>query len=112
MVAWHRTWRGDAGLRLSGVCLCLIAYAALARLFAGRPSSATEVAGALTYALATIGFLSASAGAALTVFGHHLFDEIEVSARWHQRRIAPATQPADPHLAPAPWPSMAAGAGR
>lgn len=42
----------------------------------------SQKAGFLAYGIAAIGFMAASAGSALTILGHHLFDEIEVSARW------------------------------
>jgi hypothetical protein len=42
-------------------------------------------AGLAGYALATAGFLFASLGSALAIMGEHLFDEVQVSARW--RRI-------------------------
>lgn len=80
MTAPHHQRRKDLGLRAVGALLCCIAYVAIARLAAMpiRPQSA----GALAYGLATIGFLGASAGSAMIVLGHHLFDEIEVSQRW------------------------------
>jgi hypothetical protein len=36
----------------------------------------------LEYLLALAAVLSAVTGSALTVVGHHLFDKIEVAARW------------------------------
>lgn len=82
MVAWHRSWMADIGLRLLGLFSCGIAYAAFSHLSAMcSPASAP---GVFAYALAVLGFLSASAGAALTFLGHHLFDQIEVSSRWRK----------------------------
>jgi len=82
MVAWHRSWTADIGLRLLGLFSCGIAYVALSRLFAMRiPAGLPDI---LALTLAAIGFLSASGGAALTLFGHHLFDQIEVSSRWRK----------------------------
>lgn len=83
MAAWHRSWRADFGLRGAGLLLCAIAYGAIVRLCA-LPAVA-ETTGALAYALAAIGFLGASAGSALAMLGHHLFDPVAVSARWRQR---------------------------
>lgn len=83
MAAWHRSWRADLGLRASGLLLCGIAYTAISRLCAMHIPPQT--AGALAYALAAIGFLCASAGSAMVMLGHHLFDEIEVSERWRPR---------------------------
>ena len=83
MPARHRLQPVDFGLRAVGALLCCIAYVAIAHLTAMhiRPRSA----GALAYGLATAGFLGASAGSAMTVLGHHLFDAIEVSQRWQHR---------------------------
>ncbi|MEG3084403.1 hypothetical protein U1707_12185 [Sphingomonas sp. PB2P12] len=104
MTAWHRSRRADFGLRASGLLMCGIAYAAVARLCAMHISSQT--AGALAYALAVTGFLGASAGGAMAMLGHHLFDEIEVSARWRHRSLeimlpsetSKATNTAEPAL--------------
>ena len=83
MTAWYRSRRADFGLRASGLLLCGIAYAAVACLCAMRISPQTV--GALACALAAIGFLGASAGSAMVLLGHHLFNQIEVSARWRHR---------------------------
>ncbi|KQU58810.1 hypothetical protein ASG67_16920 [Sphingomonas sp. Leaf339] len=83
MTAWHRSRRADLGLRASGLLLCAIAYTAVLRLSAMHISS--QNAGAFAYAFAAICFLGASAGSALVMLGHHLFDEIEVSERWQPR---------------------------
>jgi hypothetical protein len=83
MAAWLRSWRLDLGLRASGLLSCGIAYAAIARLVAMQVPSGS--ASAAAYGLATIGFLAASAGSAMVMLGHHLFDEVEVSARWRPR---------------------------
>lgn len=83
MVAWHRTRRADIVLRATGLLLCWVSYAAMARLVAMHVSP--QKAGSLAYGLAAVGFMAASAGSALTLLGHHLFDEIEVSARWRAR---------------------------
>lgn len=83
MAAWHRSRRADIGLRAIGLGLCAAAYLALARLaaIAQPPQSASTLA----FALAAVGFLAASVGSAMTLLGHHLFDEVEVSARWQHR---------------------------
>lgn len=86
MTAWHRSWRADIGLRILGLTLCAIAYQALAHLVGMRPPAAPHQSGPLAYLLAAIGFMSASAGTALALLGKHLFDQVEVSARW---RILP-----------------------
>ena len=81
--AWHRSRGADLALRVAGLVLCCSAYAAFGRLIA-LPIAA-RAAGLGAYALAAFGFLGASAGSALAIFGKHLFDEIEVSARWRRR---------------------------
>ncbi|WP_375419711.1 hypothetical protein [uncultured Sphingomonas sp.] len=43
---------------------------------------ALRASGIVAYSLALGGFVGASAGSALALYGRHLFDEIEVSARW------------------------------
>jgi hypothetical protein len=83
MAAWHRSRRADMGLRAAGVLLCCLGGAAIARLVAMR--TPPQTADALAFLLAAIGFLSASAGSAMLFLGSHLFDHIEVSARWHRR---------------------------
>ena len=83
MAAWHQSRRADLGLRASGLLLCWISYAAIARLVALHvPPQSAE---ALAYGLAAIGFIAASGGSAMLFLGHHLFDEIEVSARWRRK---------------------------
>ena len=83
MVSWHRSWKADIGLRISGLILCGLASLALTCLIAMQVAPRT--AGALAYALATVGFFSASAGTALAMFGKHLLDEeVQVSTRWRR----------------------------
>ena len=91
MIAWHRTWKADLGLRVIGLILCALAYAACTRLAALQP----HAVGVAAFALAATGFLTGSAGAAMTVVGRHLFDEIEISARWRTPELAPLQEPAD-----------------
>lgn len=80
--AWHRSWTADIALRALGLALCGVAYAAITHLIAARPPAPPRSAGFVDYSLATIGFLTASAGTALALLGRHLFDDIEISARW------------------------------
>ena len=82
MGKWHRTRRADVGLRLAGLLLCALAYAAIQRLVASPPEARDPRF--IAFALAAIGFLSASAGSAMILFGKHLFDQVEVSARWRR----------------------------
>ncbi|WP_287977205.1 hypothetical protein [Sphingomonas sp.] len=84
-MVWHRSRRADLGLRAGGLCLLLIAGLAWRRLIALHIASGG--ADAFAFLLALIAFLSASLGSAATLLGGHLFDEVEVSARW--RRAGP-----------------------
>lgn len=83
MAAWHRSRRADIVLRASGLLLCWVSYTAIARLITMHIPP--QKAGVPAYGIAAVGFMAASAGSALTILGHHLFDEIEVSARWRGR---------------------------
>ncbi len=72
----HRL-RTDLSLRAGGVlslAIAVIAIHTLARLY---PQTSP-----LAFLLATIGFLSASAGAMLAVVGGHIRDPVRISARW------------------------------
>lgn len=72
-----------------GLACLVLAYAALTRLFAA-PLPAMAMPGLILFALAAIGFLTVSAGAALTIWGKHLFDEVAVSARWRRSNVPSA----------------------
>jgi hypothetical protein len=52
----------------------------------------------IVYLLAMIAFVCGSAGCALLVHGHHLFDKIQVSERW--RRRPPAVSEMMPVIPP------------
>lgn len=83
MAAWHRSRRADFGLRALGSGLCVTAWLAVQRLVSLHVEP--QSAGLFAYALAFAGFICASAGSAMTILGAHLFDEVEVSARWQYR---------------------------
>ncbi|MBB3350071.1 hypothetical protein [Sphingomonas sp. BK069] len=83
MVRWHRSRSGDVALRAGGLCLWALSYFAVARL--GSLNLPPMKAGPLSFTLASIGFVAASAGGLLLSLGRHLFDEVEVSARWRHR---------------------------
>ena len=89
MDAWRRSRRADIGLRAIGVLLCIIAYQAILRLIAIQPLPPEQAHGAEAFFLAAVGFLSASAGSAMTCLGDHLFDRIEISTRWGSGRVIP-----------------------
>ncbi len=82
MAVRSMTWRQGLALRCLGVGLCVLAWRAIAHLIvmAGHGGRA----GLLSYALATAGFFCASLGSALAILGGHMFDEVEVSARWRR----------------------------
>lgn len=74
-----RRLRTDLSLRATGVLSLAIAATAIhtfARLY--------QQTGPLAFLLATIGFLSASAGAMLVVVGGHIHDPVRISARWRR----------------------------
>jgi drug/metabolite transporter (DMT)-like permease len=79
-MAWHERKYAGAMLRLAG--LMLLAFAGLIgrRLFLAADPTATVRATAYLFAL--IFMASACAGAALAVLGRHLFDQVELPARW------------------------------
>jgi hypothetical protein len=83
MAAWHRSRRADLGLRALGLLLCCLSAVALGRLAAMHVPP--QSAGAVAYGLAAAGAVAASGGGAMLFLGRHLFDEIELSARWHPR---------------------------
>ena len=82
MQTWHRSWKADLGIRAAGLLSSALAQAAIARLMTAHLHGA---AGPRACCLAAIGFLCASAGAAMVLLGRHLFDRIEVSSRWRPR---------------------------
>lgn len=83
MAAWHLVRRVDIGLRALGLLLCGIAYLAIRQLITLH--APPQSIGAIGLGLAAIGFITASAGSAMLLWGDHLLDEIEVSARWRAR---------------------------
>lgn len=84
---WNRLPASRWGLRQLGVVLLLAAYAAGDHLVAIAPRF-PQTEPPLVYFLALIAFVCGSAGCALVIHGHHLFDRAEVSERW--RRPPPA----------------------
>ena len=77
---WHERPPFKIALRLGGVALLGIAWwsaATLLRRYGGKAEHPP-----LEYLLAVSALVCAVAGSALTVMGHHLFDKIEVAARW------------------------------
>ena len=83
MAVWHRSRRADLGLRAAGLLFCWSSYEAVARLVA--MNTPPQTAGIAAFALAAVGFIGASGGSAFLLLGSHLFDEVDVSARWRPR---------------------------
>ncbi len=82
-------WRGrrdvDLALRLAGLLLGGLAFHLSALLARHLHGHAAGGVGAIDLLLATLLFLSGSAGAALFFIGRHLLDEVRVSQRWARR---------------------------
>lgn len=77
--------RWNIGLRLVGMALIGIAAAAISWMYSLVHADGDDPVTFLGYLLALIGFISASVGSALLFLGTHIFDEVEVSARWKPR---------------------------
>ena len=88
MQDWHHRRSTDVGLRLGGAMLCGISWLAIRTFVHIRLATLPASPGLLAFALATLGFICASAGSALLTIGHHIFDEVEVSERWRSRPAA------------------------
>ena len=79
-MAMHEWKFGDPVLRLAGLLLLALAWLIGRHLFAVPDVTAKYRASA--YLLAMVGTTSACAGSALVVLGRHLFDQVELPARW------------------------------
>lgn len=86
----HHDWKTDIGLRLCGVTSCGLSCLSVYSLIAVQLADGQLSQGALPFFLAAAGFLCASAGAVLLSFGHHIFDQVEISPRW---RTKPPARP-------------------
>jgi len=79
-MVWHERRYANLALRLSGFLL-LGLTALIARHLFSAPDPAGKVRlSAYLFALAQM--VTLSAGAALAVLGRHLFDQVELPARW------------------------------
>jgi hypothetical protein len=79
-MAFHERRYAGLVLRLAGLALLALATLIGRCLFAA-PDPAARTS-ALAYLLASLWMISACAGAALATLGRHLFDRVELSARW------------------------------
>jgi hypothetical protein len=86
---WHERKYVGLALRLAGLILGAIAWRLGHHLFA-IPDPRAKLR-PLSYLLALVWVMSACAGSALAVLGRHLFDPVELPARW---RIHPAPRKA------------------
>lgn len=95
MVEWHRRKSARVGLRVAGLfllgCFWLLRNW-LIDLVGAHPQGVTIV----EFAVGLLLFSCFSAGLALTAVGHHLFDQVAVSARWVKRRV-PYGEQDQPH---------------
>ena len=79
MLWYERKYAGSA-LRLAGLVLLMLAMGLGRHIFAAADPAARLRAA--SYLLALIWISSLCAGAALAVLGRHLFDQVELPARW------------------------------
>ena len=96
MQGWHHRRTTDLGLRLGGVALCGVAWLAIRTLLHMRLAPWSASPGLLALGLAALGFVGASAGAALLSIGHHIFDEVVIGERWRTRPIVERRGPPSP----------------
>ncbi len=90
----HR--RTDIGLRAAGAALSGGAWLALRVLMHLRLPPPPTSPGPLAYALAAVAFFAASAGLAMLLLGHHLFDQVEISGRWQSSWSDPVARRSPP----------------
>jgi len=85
-MAWHQRKNANVGLRLLGLVLLTLGVMLGRRLFAVADPQAKFTL--VAYLRGLLAFAGTSSGAALTLLGRHLFDQVELSARWkiHNRR--------------------------
>ena len=79
---WHERRSADLLLRLAGIVLIAIAYAAGAALRHPALVDVNLEGDAIADLLAAGPFLSASAGCAALFTGRHLFDRVRIARRW------------------------------
>jgi hypothetical protein len=79
-MAWQDRKYARLGLRLAGALLLGVAGLIGHRLFATPDPQAKREP--VAYLLALMGMSSVSTGAALTVLGRHLFDQVDLPPRW------------------------------
>lgn len=83
----NRLFTQDLTLRAFGLLLLALGVLATRYLFHMVHMLPRHEASPAEMGLAAISFMSLSAGAALTSLGAHIFDEVEISARWARRPV-------------------------
>lgn len=78
----------DIGLRVAGLPLLALSWFAIDALVAARAHAAGAPADAFSYGLAALGFVAGDLGAILLGLGGHIFDQVEISARWAKHPVA------------------------
>lgn len=94
-MAWHEHAGMKWLLRLAGVALLALAWIA-ARALRQHALAGPVTTDPAAYLLALIAFIGVSAGLALGAMGVHLFDQVEIAARWRRpevRSISPEPPP-------------------
>lgn len=84
MTAWHRSTKANLLLRALGLILGGISYAAVSRVYDLCAATPDGYLDQICFRLAAVSFVAASAGAALMCLGNHLFDEVELPARYRR----------------------------
>jgi hypothetical protein len=79
-MAWHERKYAGGVLRLTGLTLLALAEKVGGHIFAAADPGARSRA--LPYLLALVWMVSLCAGAVLAALGRHLFDQVELPARW------------------------------
>ena len=81
----HYDRPSDVKIRMLGAALCCVACFAVRKLMHMHGAGVHTVYPALVaYPVTAVGFMSASAGAALLLLRSHVHDHVKVSARWSQ----------------------------
>lgn len=84
----HRVFVCDAVIRTAGLMCMALSMLAIRHLHMMIHTAPRHAAPLPELGLAAIGFLGASLGSALTFLGHHIFDQVEISARWARSDLA------------------------
>jgi hypothetical protein len=75
----------DVAIRLAGLAMLPAGAVSIDLLYHLANATPAHEAAAAELVLAALGFLCLSIGSALLALGLHIFDEVEISARWADR---------------------------